>query len=103
MTAQQALEEYRRVFARGVTPADYLVNGVVDLDHLTWLRARKLHLLHAMTGLMGDSNSIAETICDAQRDHVDGWQVDAATGRVFCVQCVVARAVRQTVKGSAKA
>ena len=102
MTVQQALDEYRRVFAHGVTPADYLVGGVVDLDHLTWLRARKRHLLHLMTGLAGNANSIAATICDAQRDHTESWQVDEATGRVFCVPCVVARAVRQTVKGATR-
>ena len=102
MTVQQALDEYQRVFAQGVTPADYLVNGVVDLDHLTWLRARKAYLLHAMTGLAGNANSIAETICDAQLSHVESWQVDNATGRVFCVQCVVARAVRHTVKGATR-
>jgi hypothetical protein len=99
---QAALDEYRRVFAHGVTPHDYLVNGVVDLERLGALRKRKLALLHTMTGLMGNANSIATMICDAQLDHAGSWRVDQEKRCVFCVQCVVARSVRTAMKGSVK-
>ena len=96
--AQAALDEYQREYARGVTPSDYISNGVVDLDRLTTLRRRKLQLLNIMTGLMGNANSIAATVCDAQVDHAGSWRIDPATARVFCVQCVVARKVARTLE-----
>lgn len=98
MTAQEALEEYRRDFAHGVSPRDYLNNGVVDLERLNSLRRRKLALLHAMTGLMGNANAIAETICTEQLDHAASWQVDEKRQRVYCVHCVVARSVKKAME-----